>query len=201
MVKREPGGYDGGVRGTRAAAPLAAPTGCPLEEMREAHFLQRQNCADMERLAETEEPMPEVAQSVIEVLGRELPLHHLDEDEDLFPLLRRRAVEEDEIAPLLDRLSAEHVAAEDLSRAIMPALERMVEGAVPAASDRTLLTLIAQADRRHLTIENAIVLPLARVRLTAADRYRLAAAMRVRHDGDTWRDLRHSKSRTQTSSG
>lgn len=56
----------------------------------------------------------------------------------------------------------------------------MVDGALPAPEDRAALRALAQAERRHMTIENAIILPLAKARLTRADRAALKDAMLAR---------------------
>ena len=167
-------------RGARAAAPPLGPEDCPLEALREAHFLQRQICLDMETLADTTTARPALALAVLTNLCRDLPLHHADEDEGLFPLLRHRARDEDDIAPLLDRLSADHEAHAAAIRPLLPALACMADHALPAPEDRTALRALALAERRHMIIENAIILPLAQIRLTAADRRQLIASMAAR---------------------
>lgn len=167
-------------RGVRAALSPLRPKDCPLEALREAHFLERQVCNAMEALADTRLARPALALEVLTSLCRDLPLHHADEEEDLFPLLRERAREEDEIAPLLDRLSTEHRAHGTGRAPLLAALVCMADGALPAPEDRVALRALAQAKRRHLTIENAIILPLAQARLTDADRKQLMAAMAAR---------------------
>ena len=156
---------------------------CPIEALRAAHLVQRQVCQDMETLADTRIARPALALAVLTNLRHDLPLHHADEDEDLFPLLRERAQTEDEIGPLLDRLSSEHRADGDRRGAVLAALACMADGALPAPEDRAALRALAQAERRHMTIENAIVLPLARARLPQADLQRLSAAMAARRPG------------------
>jgi hypothetical protein len=180
MPDREALGYEGGARGARAArAPLSAAD-CPLEAMREEHFRQRQFCVDMETLAATTVARPALALALLTNLCRDRPMHHRDEDEGLFPRLRRRAKPCDEVGPLLDRLSREHSAAPGAVAALAAALACMADGALPAPEDREALRTLAQAERRHMTIENAVVLPLARLRLTAQDRAALLAGMRAR---------------------
>lgn len=168
------------IRGARAAPSPLGPGDCPLEALREVHFLQRQICLDMEVLADSRIPRPALAREVLMNLCRDLPLHHADEDLDLFPLLRARALPEDEIDPLLDCLSADHLAEPARLAALLAALACLADGALPAPEDRSALRALAQAERRHMTIENAIVLPLAAARLTDADRQHLRAAMATR---------------------
>ncbi|MBW7057612.1 hemerythrin domain-containing protein [Paracoccus bogoriensis] len=168
------------IRGARAAAPALGPGDCPLEALRESHFLQRQICADMEVLAEATFPRPELARSILVNLCRDLPLHHADEDAGLFPLLRARALPEDEIEALLERLSADHDRDQAARAPLLAALACMADGALPAPEDRAALKALAQSERRHMVIENAIVLPLARARLTAADLAALREGMAAR---------------------
>lgn len=177
---RDAPGYDGGARGARAAAVPLTAADCPLEAMREEHFRQRQFCIDMETLAGTDVPRPGLALALLVNLCRDRPLHHRDEDEGLFPRLSARALPEDEIAPLLARLSQDHAAGgnDDL----MAALACMADGALPAPEDRAALRAQALAERRHMTIENAIVLPLAQLRLTDPDKAALLGEMRARRD-------------------
>jgi hypothetical protein len=180
MRSPDPDSRESRSRGARATPPALGPGDCPLEALREVHFLQRRICRDMEDLAATDIARPALAFEVLTNLCRDLPLHHADEDADLFPLLRQRASDEDEIDPLLDRLSADHQANAALGAPLLAALSCMADGALPAPEDRTALRALAQAERRHMTIENAIVLPLARARLTGADCQRLRAAMATR---------------------
>ncbi|HMO08946.1 MAG TPA: hemerythrin domain-containing protein [Paracoccaceae bacterium] len=168
------------VRGARAAAPPLGPGDCPLEALREVHFLQRQICLDMESLADTTTARPALALDVLTNLCRDLLLHHADEDEGLFPLLRQRALEEDEMDRLLTRLSADHVAIAAAIPPLLPALACMVDHALPAPEDRAALRALAQTQRLHMIIENAILLPLAQARLTDADRRQLIASMVAR---------------------
>lgn len=188
MPRQKSSDRQGRTRGTRAATPSLGPADSPLEALREMHFLQRQICRDMETLAETKTARPELALAVLTNLCRDLPLHHADEDEGLFPLLRERALEEDEIAPLLTRLSADHAAIATALPPLLDALACMADGALPAPEDRTALRALAQIKRRHMTVENAIILPLSQIRLTVADCRQLIAAM-----GDRRREPRAPK--------
>lgn len=180
MSRRDADDRENRTRGARAAPLALGPGDCPLEALREVHFLQRQICCDLEVLAETRVPRADLARGVLMNLCRDLPLHHEDEDHDLFPLLRARAHPEDEIDTLLDRLSADHARDAAQRPPLLAALACLADGALPAPEDRAALRALAQSERRHMTIENAIVLSLARARLTAEDRAKLMAAMAAR---------------------
>lgn len=107
----------------------------------------------------------------------------MDEEEDLFPLLRRRAEPDDEVNAIIGQLSQEH-ATDDLDARLL------VDGLVPfktrqmsaaqRSSFRDLLRRFAANERRHLIVENAIVLPLAHARLTQADLNTLGRRMAAR---------------------
>lgn len=170
----------GTIRGTRMERRQIEAADCPLAVLSDEHFLQRQFTTDMEYLAAAETPQPALARAILRNLCRDLTLHHADEDESLFPRLRQRAAPEDEIDHLLDSLSNDHSGQRAAIQALIPALVCMAEGALPTAEDRVALGALAQAERRHLIIENAIVLPLARIRLTAADRRAMRDEMRAR---------------------
>lgn len=143
----------------------------PIDVLAETHFRERAVLGLLDRLAEAERPNAAEAAEALAHVVHETPAHHRDEDDGLFPLLRRRAEPEDEIGPLLDRLSAEHEAAAAHARTLAPVLARLAAGgAGPDDGERAALRAYARAERRHLILENAVALPLARARLTASDR-------------------------------
>jgi hemerythrin-like domain-containing protein len=170
----------GTIRGARAAPPHLSATVCPIEAIYEEHFNQRQICADMETLAATTQARPELARRILVYLCRDLPMHFEDEEQGLFPRLRIRALPEDELDKTLARLSREHEITEAAFALLVPALACMADGALPAPEDRNALCRLAASERRHLIVENAILLPLARLRLTEHDKAALMAEMSAR---------------------
>lgn len=160
----------GTIRGARAAPAYLSAAECPIEAMTEEHFNQRQLCADMEILAATRQPRPELARRILANLCRDLPAHFEDEEQGLFPRLRARARPEDELEKTLIRLAREHEVAAAEFVALVPALVCMADGSLPASEDRHALDHLAASNRRHLIVENAILLPLARLRLTDQDK-------------------------------
>jgi hemerythrin-like domain-containing protein len=182
---REEAGLDrdkGSIRGARAAPPRLRADECPIEAIHDEHFNQRQLCADMDLLAVTTRPRRALAQRVLINLCRDLPAHFLDEERGLFPRLRSRALPEDDLDTLLARLAREHEVAGQACALLVPALGCMADGALPAPEDRDALRRLAATERRHLTVENAILLPLARLRLTRDDKRALMAEMCARRD-------------------
>ncbi len=178
----------GTIRGARAAPPQLSAAECPIEAMYEEHFNQRQLCVDMEMLAAATQPRPELARRILINLCRDLPAHFEDEEKGLFPRLRARALPEDELEKTLNRLAREHEIAQAAFALLVPALACMADGALPAPEDRDALRRLAASERRHLIVENAILLPLARLRLTEQDKAALMAEIRARRQQPTRMD-------------
>ncbi len=159
--------------------------GNPLEFIHEDHLREREICSKMDILAQSEAPDPNVADQVLAFLINELPLHLEDEKEDLFPLLKRRCEAEDEIDKAIRRLSSDHDHADEQAPIILEILLRISSGD-QGISDEDLATLtrFASQARRHLILENAIILPFARLRLTKGDLETLRLRMMQRRGCD-----------------
>lgn len=154
----------------------------PLEYMFADHFRQRSLCVALRRYADVGEVPRAEAAMVIAYLTRDLPWHHQDEDEDLFPLLRQRALREDELGEALAQLTDDHHRAEPMVGEVIAALSAAPSGdhiklAKPA---RALLRAYAASEHRHLAIENGIVLAIARIRLRRSDLAAMSRSMKAR---------------------
>ncbi len=166
----------------RGDPPVPDPAADPLEALRAAHHRQRAMMQGLCRLAGSARPeMADEAAALLAYIDHEMELHHRDEDEDLLPLLRRRAAPEDRLEALISRLGQDHAASLRRARAIAEMLARLAAGG-PAlsAADRDAMRAHASAELCHLTLENAVMLPLARARLTAHDLRTLALRMAAR---------------------
>lgn len=153
----------------------------PLDFISEDHMRERQICAVIDRLAGAEAIDRRAAARVLRFLNEELNVHLRDEAEDLFPLMARRCNEEDAIERAIDRIRGD----QDEVVRLLPKLRAMLSGCLDTGGcltpeDRTVLTAFAGHVRRHLVAENAILLPIARVRLTRADLRTLSKHMRSR---------------------
>jgi hemerythrin-like domain-containing protein len=136
------------------------------------HQRHRQFCDLMQRTAMATSFDEKVLTWLHDFVVHELALHVLDEEEDLFPLMRTRAQPEDDLEKVLGRLSGEH--AKDLTRAaaVRHHLEFCLRQQVPISRNnvrRRALEAFAVHERGHLALENAVVLPIARLRLTGRD--------------------------------
>lgn len=159
--------------------------GNPLDFIAEDHLRERQVCADMDRLAATVPPEPELLDDILNFLTEELPMHLADEEQDLFPMMVRRCAPEDEIERVISRLQGDHRHARADTGTLTEALRgaRDTQSAIDAATRTELLEFSAHA-RRHLILENAIVLPIARKRLKPRDLNRMRANMMTRRGLD-----------------
>lgn len=145
----------------------------PLDMIANAHALQVEMCDAMERIADglPDEVDRRLCAQVASCLHYELPVHHHDEEEALFPLLRERAKPEDGLAEILDRLAAEHASDNDFAAEIAEALETLAQGGRPENPEMLgyMLRGFFERYRRHVHWENTLVMPLARLRLTPED--------------------------------
>lgn len=159
--------------------------GNPIAFIAEDHLRERAICALLDKIAQARAPDQDEMLDVLAFLREELPAHLADEEQDLFPLMRIRCAPEDEIDKVIDRMQADHDHAEGATREAIAILERAVmRRRVERAEDRATLADFATHSRRHLIVENAIILPLARARLTNADLDRLRLGMLKRRGLD-----------------
>jgi hemerythrin-like domain-containing protein len=155
----------------------------PLNWLFAEHYRHRQLCKLMEGLARSGIYDEDTLITVIAFLRRDLPLHVLDEEEDLFPLLRRRALPEDDIERILGILASDHRADRDRVSHLLVGLERAQLDRKPPSMDNNLRSLLQEfvnVERRHVALENAIVIPIARLRLGSDDLAALSERLAAR---------------------
>ncbi|MGG5811148.1 hemerythrin domain-containing protein [Falsiroseomonas sp. CW058] len=124
-----------------------------------------------------------MAQALLRWLGDELPLHIADEECSLYP--RLRALDQ---GGTLDRLSADHRRDARLAATTMGALRRMAAGEEAGQRELDAAVEFARLHRRHLELEEATIMPLARDGLSAETKASLAREMATRRGlagGDT----------------
>ncbi|KPP91379.1 MAG: Hemerythrin HHE cation binding domain [Rhodobacteraceae bacterium HLUCCA08] len=149
----------------------------PIDFISEDHLRLRTICARIDGLADQPTPDPDAVAALCGYLRNELPLLLADEDDALMPLVLARADPEDDLPRLAQRLDREH---DEIARlAGVVAADICGASAVGRLSQavRDILRELAAATRRHLILENAVLLPLARARLTQRDLDKLRDAM------------------------
>ncbi len=152
--------------------------GNPLDYIAEDHIRERLMCDRIDAIASGEAATPEQAETVRSYLHEAFLDHIGDDCQSLFPLMRQRCTEDDNIEQVIERITSDHVASQALARPVVAVLGRLAEGgACLTDKERNGLTHFAAHARRHLTVENAILLPLARMRLKSRDLVRLRRDM------------------------
>ncbi len=171
-------------KGRRKPAVPHGPIRDPLDVIAADHAAERDACLLIERIVRSGDPLPDDVKRVVSFLFGAFRQHLLDEEEDLFPLLCRRCEPEDEIEKIIGLLRSEHRHPRSDYCRIIEILETAMAGAsAMSANDRRILADYALCAQRHLSVENAIILPLARARLTRADLARLRRRMLERRCG------------------
>ncbi|NNU82021.1 hemerythrin domain-containing protein [Halovulum dunhuangense] len=163
----------------------------PVEFLHAVHLREREICALLDRIADRARAASGEIEAALRFLSDELPAHLDDEEQDLFPMLRARCSDDDEIDRLLDQLHADHCRAS----ALTPRITGIVgdAGSGLDAGDCDELRRYAGQSRRHLILENAVLLPFARLRLTPADLEQLRAAMTRRRSPRTTLEPKHAE--------
>lgn len=144
----------------------------PLAFILYEHHRHRVMCNALDELAAKERFDAAAVTRLADFIRNDLSQHIADEEEVFFPMLHNRCEAEDEIDAALKRLNEEHEADRDLSLDVRvfllrAATENAPMSAFPGAPEA--LRQFAQSQRRHMMLENAVLLPLARRRLTDQD--------------------------------
>lgn len=155
----------------------------PLGYLFADHFRQRILCQVFDDIADTGVACRSLVEAVLHFLKCDFGPHILDEEKDLFPMLRLRARPEDKIEALLVQLSEEHTADGLDADEIVKSLSIMlgdVGDLLIGGQLRDLLKRFAANERQHIILENAIILPLAEGLLGADDLRKLGESMATR---------------------
>jgi hemerythrin-like domain-containing protein len=158
----------------------------PLEMLQACHGRIEERLSTLERLAEhvaargADAKAQSAVRDVLRYFDTAGALHHQDEDEDLFPLLRKLAAAQgrSEIAAAIDELEREHATMHGLWSALRKSLERVLLG--EARLDVENVARFCWLYRRHMDRETAAVLPFARQALSAQQRASLGERMAAR---------------------
>lgn len=159
----------------------------PLETLARCHErieAQLATLENLERHLAIRGPNPIAAAAAKEVLryfdgpGAQ---HHRDEDEDLFPLLRKRAAAlgRNEVAAAMDELEREHATMDAQWQRLRQKLSA-IAAREDAAFGETEVERFAWLYRRHMDRERLLVLPFARGALSPQERSELAERMAAR---------------------
>lgn len=144
----------------------------PLDFILYEHLRHRVMCNALDALAEAEAFDADAVARLAEFIRADLSVHITDEEEVFFPILQERCRPEDEIDVVLQRMSREHAEDRQLSADVRiflltAATERRLLADIPSASEA--VKRFAHNQRRHMMLENAVLIPLARQRFTEED--------------------------------
>jgi iron-sulfur cluster repair protein YtfE (RIC family) len=155
-----------------SAVDLADTAVNPLDWFAREHDHHREMCAQMRELARSRTFDRAALVAMAEFVERDLAQHLVDEEQELFPLLLRKAEPDDGAEEVLQRLRAEHRHDRAQSQAVAVHLRRCLDERCAPGEDNlasAALASFATHELTHLALENAVVLPLARLRLSARD--------------------------------
>ena len=158
----------------------------PLEMLAACHERIEAQLGTLERLAQhlakngCDAEARSAAQAVLRYFDTAGMLHHQDEDQDLFPLLRARAASlgRPGIAAAAGELEREHETIESQWRRLRERLLAISAG--EARLDGEEVTRFAWLQRRHMDRENSTLLPFAREALHIGERAALGRRMAER---------------------
>ncbi|WP_137180670.1 hemerythrin domain-containing protein [Roseomonas sp. AR75] len=154
----------------------------PLVFLSAEHARQRVLLGHLERLARQPGGPAQgpIARALAAWFACELPLHAADEEDSVYPRLGAEA------ARRYRALAGCAATAPDVRAGLRAALAAIATGHAPAAGFAEAALAFAAAYRRHLTIEEEEIMPLARRRLRGAERSAIAREMAARrHRGAT----------------
>ncbi len=164
-----------------------------LDVIEHEHHVQARLCDCLERIADglPNDVDPKLCAYVVNALRHEIPLHHRDEEDGLFPLIEKRAKTGDNIHEILARLALEHATDESFAAELFESLEILGAGERVKNPDMVgyMLRSFFESYRRHIHWENTVVLPLARARLTREDIVELERAMARHRELDRREDV------------
>jgi hemerythrin-like domain-containing protein len=155
----------------------------PIEFILTEHLNHRRMCNALVRLAGAASFDAEQVAALGDFIRFDLTLHVIDEEEDLFPLLRQRCLPDDGIDEVLERLTDEHAEDKELSIRVRDVINAcLIQRVPPSAIEGGVEALLnfAAHEKRHLILENAVIVPLARRRLTAQDMETLSRRLLAR---------------------
>lgn len=157
----------------------------PIEYIFADHCRQRDMCCALKELAAriSSSPVyPQMPQDILNALEDDLSMHIADEEMDLFPRLRACALPEDHFPELLRLLDMEHERDGALADEVRDGLVHIIRGDTLKNPERFRYAAItfAEIHLSHLNWENAVVLPLARRRLTEEELKNMGRTMAAR---------------------
>lgn len=151
----------------------------PIEFIFADHHRQRQAAIMLNMIASGEVDEGGL-RNLIAFMKGDFALHIADEELGFFPLLKERCLPEDKIEELIARLVDEHKDDEAQSGAVIDLLEKRLAGTALDSKSSGKISAFAEHILQHLAVENAVLLPIARVRMDGVSLKALSDMLRER---------------------
>jgi hemerythrin-like domain-containing protein len=159
----------------------------PLEMLAACHGRVQHQCETLQRLLAhlkdhgADRPAQEAARAVIRYFDTAARHHHEDEEQDLFPALLESIAGSDAVClrELTAALCNDHRALERRWAGLHQRLSQVAEGQAASLDDDEVASFV-QLYARHITREEAELLPLAARLLSDAELDRIGLVMRIR---------------------
>lgn len=158
----------------------------PLEMLLACHGKILRQCDTLRKLSAhlktqgCDEQVRQAAYGILRYFDTAGQLHHLDEEENLFPALQANAGEDKErLNALLPRLLREHAVMLAAWDELRPVLLQLAEGENARLDDR-LAERFIDSYTGHIAVENSELLPLAEHLLTPHQLRQIGACMAAR---------------------
>ena len=143
----------------------------PLDQLARSHERLREQLAELEALGQAPELDRDALDDLVAWFEGPCARHEADEEESLFPRLRRADVD-DNMRALLGRLAREHRAHTQL--------HSRLAGVRTTADLVGVAAAMADAYREHMALEERDLFPAARAKLGAVDLEAISAEMDAR---------------------
>lgn len=171
----------------RIQAALAPSTDAdrisPFDVMMSQRMILLGICAIIDRMSQTgTELLRRLGPALAAYLRHDFPQISIEEEEGLLPLLRQRMLLGDDLDQAIQQSLEEHRRDVHTARSLAQDCDALGEGMEAEEIPAVLAALraFAEQQRRHLAWEEAIILPLARTRLSERDLTVWARAIRAR---------------------
>ena len=154
----------------------------PLDYLLAEHMRLRAVCSLLRNAAEAGQLDAECASVVTRFIKSALPVHREDEERDLFPALLKNARSADELGGTIETLKADHRRMEKIQAEVVEALawDHPHSPLIIPPMVAQKLRDFADAELRHVAVENGIVLAIARARIGAKGLGDMAESMSAR---------------------
>ena len=153
----------------------------PIGLIEEEHTVQLEFCDVLEFFADSLPEIPDrrLAHAMVPILRDGWPKHIQLEEELLLPALRQRATSNDPILPVMERLEEEHSHDCHFADEVAEEFERLAFDGNVRNADMFgyMLRGFFEGQRRHISWENNVLIPIARAILKPEDLVSLHAGM------------------------